>query len=159
MAISKLNKFILLGALLIISIIAFAIYVIENPYIDSFEIQKCDEDSQSKFVANGRPIYIRLAGYNTDEIRNTKINLIKNKNLKFYPLHINSNIYFTSDKISKQDTVLVELKDNKIKLYDFIYEGEEIKAGQFKGHYSCELSYIEEGVRVYSTLDTIYINK
>jgi hypothetical protein len=163
MAILKLSKrilLILLGILLAISsIIAVVIYTIENPYINSSEIQKCDEDSRSEFVANGRPLYIFMYGYETNEIKKTKISLIQNKNSKFHPLDINDNIYFTNGKVSKLDTILIEINSNKIKLYDFVNEGEKIKAGQHKGHYSCDLSYMEGDMKVYTTSDTIYINK
>jgi len=165
---SKLSKrilFILLGALLVISsIVAVVIYIIENPNINSSEKQKCDEDSRSKFVANGRPLYMCMYGYGTNEIKKTKFSLIRNKDskikkTKFYSLHTNDNIYFTNGKVSKLDTILIEINSNKIKLYDFVNEGEKIKGGKYKGHYFCDLSYMEGDIRVYTTSDTIYINK
>lgn len=35
----------------------------KNPYIDSLEVQKCDNDKRSKIIASKRPLFIYLNGY------------------------------------------------------------------------------------------------
>lgn len=157
MAISKLSKlilFILLGVFLtILSIIAFTIYVIENPYIDSSEIQKCEE---SKFVANGGRIFVdfdrKYQHTFFDQLEMTILNKNKIKFNKSDSSDVKNNSFYFDDKILKTDTLLIKLKNKEFRLYDFKNECNRQRAGKEKGVYHCGIS----SLKINSKTDSLY---
>lgn len=164
MAISKLSKSVLqifLGIFITISlIIGFAIYVINNPYIDSSEISKCEDNP---FVANGERIFIVFDSLEKNMDLKKIVFYLKDTNNKiiYYKVNEKDNYhYYFDNKILKTDTLIIKTKNKEYIISGFKTISESVKAGKDRGKVYCHLE-LKINNYTFSTenLNTIYLDK
>jgi hypothetical protein len=159
MATSKLNKrfFVLL---IIVGLITIFVYFIKRISIDSGEIKICEE---SLFITGGKRTFIDFnEDYKDIELSNLSIISLKNKKEIKYervnPENPLDKIFFFDEKVLKTDTLLIKLKNEEIRIYDFRNEGWEQKAGKDKGKFFCYNFMKINSVEFLLESDTIYLN-
>ncbi|MET3027816.1 hypothetical protein ABXT06_14150 [Flavobacterium sp. UW10123] len=151
-----LTCFILLGVFLAVTYCCHKI-------LEYYEECNC---SKNEFVANGQNIWVEFgSSFNLSDLKAMTIEVLGKKKIKYIKLqkanYFNRYEILINAKIMVSDTLLIKVRNQKIKIYDFKNGGIRQKAGQNKGVYFCGIeSYkIDSKIIDNQGLNTIYVEE
>jgi len=136
-------------------------------YFKFLEYKEENRCLDSEFIANGEPIWVEFdSSFTLMELKNMTVEILEKgkmkDGIKLHKVAYYERYEFSiKTKILKTDTLLIKLKNQEFKIYDFKNGGIRQKAGQNKGIYYCGISELKVNSKLIDTqgATTIYLEK
>lgn len=159
MDILKLNK--MKKIILFCFVITFAFFIFRFFYFTVYDYIDYDKCENSKFAGSNN-IVVKFSGSQINE--NLKMLIIQKgsskKIIRYHKIDSpskNNLLYYLDDKILRTDTLLIQLGDKTVKIYDFRREGLRQKYGKNKGEFNCYNRMKINNIEYFLESDTIYL--